>query len=329
MKVYCPFCENESSLYFRVRDLNQELSEEVFNYYRCPFCRLIFMSPIPSNLSDYYISTYPAYQTPTAEELEAKAEQESYKLDIVQKVIAGGRLLEIGPGYGGFAYLAKKAGFEVETIEMDERCCKFLTETLGIPCTHSAEVTTALTELRSYNVITMWHVIEHLPYPWLALDAIVKKLLPGGFIFIATPNPDALQFNIFGRYWTHVDAPRHQELIPRELIGKRLETLGMKNFVTTTTDKASVIFNTFGWWRGSFNNLLKAASPLHRSKNKNYLELNDKTQTMFFQYLLKILYSPFWLTKKTVIVILRFIFSLIIKPIELYLKKRISKIISI
>jgi 2-polyprenyl-3-methyl-5-hydroxy-6-metoxy-1,4-benzoquinol methylase len=316
MTVYCPFCKNESRLYFSVGDLNQGLTIEIFNYYRCSFCRLIFLSPIPNNLSAYYVSTYPAYQTPTVEELEAKTDQEKYKLDIVQNVIAHGRLLEIGPGYGGFAYLAKKAGFEVEAIEMDTRCCQFLTDVLKIPSIHSNDVPSVLKELRPYNVITMWHVIEHLPDPWSVLEALSKKLLPDGIIIIAAPNPDSFQFRIFGRYWVHVDAPRHLKLIPRGLLTKQLEILGLKNVLNTTKDKASIIFSTFGWWRTSFNNLLKTVFQLPRSKNENHLKSNVKVRIRSFRFLIMALYSPLRVFKKIIIVILRLIFPLIVKPIE-------------
>lgn len=245
----CPFCQNKALLHFRSRDYNRKISKEIFNHYRCPECNLIFIFPVPGNLGDYYPETY--YSVPLShEDLEAISKSEQYKIEIVQRFIKGrGRLLEIGPAYGGFAYLAKKAGFEVEAIEMDARCCKFLNDVVGIHAINSNDICEALKHVKSYDVITLWHVIEHLTDPWITLEILSKKLSPGGIIVIAAPNPNAFQFRILGKYWTHVDAPRHLILIPAPLIIKKMELLDVKNVLSTTTDKGSLGWNRFGWER--------------------------------------------------------------------------------
>jgi hypothetical protein len=213
----------------------------------------------------YYTAAYPAYQIPTMADLEDKAGHERYKLEIVKNVFPQGRLLEIGPSYGGFAYLAKNAGFEVETIERDSRCCQFLTEVLGVRTVNSADVLSALRDLRPYHVIALWQVIEHLENPWSLLMNISQKILPGGILILTTPNPVSLQFKVFGRYWTHVDAPRHLQLIPPRLLADLLESWGMEVVSITTRDEASSIFHTVGWWAVSFRNLSRALSPTSES----------------------------------------------------------------
>lgn len=96
-------------------------------------------------------------------------------------------------------------------------------------------------------MIALWHVIEHLPDPWPTLDAICKSLKPGGIVVLATPNPGSFQFNIMGSNWPHVDAPRHVMLIPMRLLAEKLESLGMKAELITTTDQGSIGWNKFGW----------------------------------------------------------------------------------
>jgi len=324
MAEYCPFCNNESTRYFSIGDLNQELSRKRFDYYRCQTCGLIFLSPIPSDLSCYYQSSYAAYQKPDGKDLNGKAEQERYKLEIVQSFITSGRLLEIGPGYGGFAFLAKQAGFEVETIEMDPCCCQFLSEVIGVRAINAANVCDAMPDIGSYDVIALWHVLEHLIDPWSTLHELAGKLQPGGIIVIATPNPASLQFRIFGRFWTHVDAPRHLELIPMELLIKRMESLGLKSVLATTSDKASTIFSTFGWWRISLKNIWKAIPSLFSRRNKSYLQphvdthndVNPASSSTYLLLVRKLLFSPFIALDKFKTAILRFIFSYILKPIE-------------
>jgi SAM-dependent methyltransferase len=155
--------------------------------------------------------------------------------------------MEIGPAYGLFAYLAKQAGFEVNAIEMDDRCCQFLRDIVGINVIQSADPVAPLRESRPFDVIVLWQVLEHLPDPWSVLTEAAKRIAPGGILVLDMPNPQAFQFRILGRYWTHIDAPRHVELIPVALIEKHLAEAGLRPVLLTASDKGSNGFNSFGW----------------------------------------------------------------------------------
>src|SRR3990172_3397793 len=217
MLARCPLCGMPSPLALQTRDYNRRLSAETFCYHRCSACELIFLSPVPADLGVYYPDEY--YEVPSSRtELTFRAEVERWKLDLVQRFVRRGRLLEIGPAYGLFAYLAKQAGFEVETIERDARCCRFLEEVAEVKAINSGDVCSVLQTIEPCTVITLWQVIEHLPDPWEVLVAASEQLVPGGILVVATPNPDAFQFKILRRFWAHVDAPRHLELIPVSLL---------------------------------------------------------------------------------------------------------------
>jgi 2-polyprenyl-3-methyl-5-hydroxy-6-metoxy-1,4-benzoquinol methylase len=262
----CPVCGSIAQLLFRIRDVNRRLSDETFTYHRCPSCELIFLAPVPSDLGLYYPSDY--YGTrPSLEDLaDAAAVLEGYKLELVRRFVAGGRLLDIGPGLGGFACLAKRAGFDVEVIEMDAMCCSFLSEVAGIRAINSAAVAPALQDEGGYDVITLWHVIEHLPDPWETLAAASSHLQAGGIIVIAAPNPDALQFRLLKRRWAHLDAPRHLFLIPLPSLLRRAHSLGLVPAFRTTTDEGGINWNAFGW-RESLGNMTPRATlrPLARA----------------------------------------------------------------
>jgi 2-polyprenyl-3-methyl-5-hydroxy-6-metoxy-1,4-benzoquinol methylase len=180
-------------------------------------------------------------------DLAQAAENENYKIEIVKQFVTGGRLLEVGPAYGSFLYSAKQSGFEVEAIEMDSNCCKFITETIGAKVIQNNDPIEALKCTGSYDVIALWHVIEHLPDPWKTLQALSMKLHPGGILVLAAPNPKAFQFRVLGRYWPHVDAPRHLSLIPLTLLIKRMTASGLKPIWSTTKDRGTLGWNAFGW----------------------------------------------------------------------------------
>lgn len=246
MKTLCRNCETECTLLFVATDCNRKLSKERFKYYVCPDCGLVFLSPIPGNLGDFYPHQYHTLPT-SLRQLEAGAEPERYKIELVQGFVKAGRLLEIGPSHGNFAFLAKRAGFEVETIEMDERCCRFLTDYVGVKAFCCPDPVDALKETLPYDVIALWHVIEHLPDPWRTLSAIADRVRHDGIVVIAAPNPASFQFRVLGRRWPHLDAPRHVALIPRQLLVERMRTLGFACVLETTTDRGGVGWNLFGW----------------------------------------------------------------------------------
>ncbi|RYX86178.1 class I SAM-dependent methyltransferase [bacterium] len=255
----CPYCKREAPLFFQTTDRNRHLSEDIFSYYRCRSCRLVFLTPIPDDLAKYYPSDY--YHIPqSVEELGSLVEAQRYKLDIVQKFVKSGRLLEIGPASGDFVYHASQAGFEVETIEMDERCCGFLRDVVGVGAIHSDDAVGAIAEMApdvSYDVIALWQVIEHLPDFWKTIEAATSRLAEGGILVLAAPNPSSLQFRLLKGYWTHVDAPRHVCLIPIKLLTRHTRKLGLRPVLVTTSDVGSLGWNAFGW-RYSFGSFSPA-----------------------------------------------------------------------
>lgn len=246
MYIDCGQCGGRANFYFRSHDYNRKISNKFFNHYRCKQCGLIFISPVPDDLDVYYPDNY--YYIPGSLDKVAKAsEKERYKIDIVKRFVANGKLLEIGPAHGSFAFLAKEAGFDVEAIEMSEHCCRYLRDVIGVRAINSNNLISALQSVGPYDVIAMWHVIEHLPDPWSVIDAMYARLKLGGILVIASPNPDAFQFNLMGRYWPHLDSPRHLMLIPMRVLEDRAANLGFDLVLATTTDPGSLNFNIFGW----------------------------------------------------------------------------------
>ena len=228
------------------RDYNRGVSQHEFHYHRCPNCGLVSLINVPDDLRRYYSPGY--YLLPSSEQvIERSLRHERYKIELVQRYVKSGRLLEIGSSWGAFCLLAKRAGFMVEAIEMDRDCCNFLTTKLGIRAIKSADECAALNEVSNPDVIAMWHVIEHLRDPWSLLARAAERLAPGGIMVVATPNAEAIQFGVFGRRWTHVDAPRHIHLIPPALLRAKLTELGLEELVVTTRDPGSLGWNRFGW----------------------------------------------------------------------------------
>ena len=242
----CPQCGAKAKFAFAIRDFNRRIGREHFRYLRCPGCGVWFLANVPGDLARFYPPDYYMIAR-SAKELESWSATERYKIDLVKRFQAGGRLIEVGPASGSFCHLAKSSGFDVVATEMDRRCSEFLSETLGIQVVHSADEVAALESLPPADVIAMWHVIEHLVDPWSMLEVAGRRLRPGGILVLAAPNPHAFQFRVLGRRWVHIDAPRHLWLIPPQVLCKRAERLGLETVLVTTRDEGSLAWNTFGW----------------------------------------------------------------------------------
>jgi SAM-dependent methyltransferase len=241
----CRFCGGDSEHLFEVRDRNQRISDEDFSYHRCGQCGTVFLAEIPPDLGRYYPPTYYP-PLPGRVELDRLARAQEWRIDLLRGHVSSGRLVEVGASVGFFARLATNAGFEVIAIEMDPRCCKHLRETVGVQVVESDDPVTALGTLYGVDVITLWHVLEHVDQPTELLAASAEALVPGGVLVVATPNLGSLQFRLLGARWPHVDAPRHVALVPLATLEERAAELGLECEAVTTADPAGE-YDAFGW----------------------------------------------------------------------------------
>lgn len=248
MKLHpCPWCHGTQVFLYDAVDENRRVSKTLFPYLRCSSCGVVTIAEPPSDLPRYYQDDY--YEIPNVEKLSAIAEKNRCKIETVQKFLRSGRLLEIGPAYGVFAWQAKQAGFVVDAIEMDPACCDYLQHSLGINVVQSDSPHSVIGSLPSHEVIAIWHVLEHLPEALACLKAAAENLVPGGILVIAMPNPGAFQFKLMGRHWPHLDAPRHLALIPADALTNKMLEMGLQRVYLTSDDEDARSWNRFGWVR--------------------------------------------------------------------------------
>lgn len=243
----CPLCGGKGQALFTATDENHRISQAPFVYLKCAVCQGVFLDNPPSDLERYYHSEY--YAIPTLEQLQKVADKDRNKIDTVLRFAHYGCLLEVGPAFGVFAWQARQAGFNVNLIEMDSRCCGYLQGRLGFSVKQSDNPPVAMQSLPLHEVIAIWHVLEHLPDPLAFLGSAAANLKPGGVLVISMPNPDAWQFRLMGRRWPHLDAPRHLTLIPESWLTRHAATLGLDKVFLSSDDSDARSWNRFGWQR--------------------------------------------------------------------------------
>jgi 2-polyprenyl-3-methyl-5-hydroxy-6-metoxy-1,4-benzoquinol methylase len=241
----CRFCGAGSEPAFAAFDRNQRVSSDLFRYDRCAQCGTIFLAKPPSDLGRYYPPTYYP-PLPARDELDRTACKHRWRVDLLRAYVPSGRLIEVGPGPGLFAHLAKSAGYDVIAIEMDPRCCEYLRDVVGVEVVETDDAVAALERIDGADAIALWHVLEHVERPAELLASAAKALVPGGALIVATPNVDSLQFRLLGARWPHVDAPRHLALIPLGALDAQAVELGLQRVAVTAADPAGE-YDAFGW----------------------------------------------------------------------------------
>ncbi|HEX9981585.1 MAG TPA: class I SAM-dependent methyltransferase [Flavobacterium sp.] len=115
-----------------------------------------------------------------------------------------GKLLDIGAGTGDFLQCMRNDGWQVSGAEPSEKASEIALKK-GISL---ARETTSF-QSGSFNVITMWHVLEHVPDPKKQIAELDRLLVTGGTIVIAVPNFHSYDAKHYKEYWAAYDVPRH------------------------------------------------------------------------------------------------------------------------
>jgi SAM-dependent methyltransferase len=140
----------------------------------------------------------------------------------------GGRLLDVGCGSGAFLAQMAALGWRAEGVDPDPAAVAGAREA-GVHVTQGT-----LTDLDrpeqagAFDAVTLSHVIEHVHDPTDDLRRIHRLLRPGGLLWIATPNLEALGHRHFGRDWLGLDPPRHLVLFTRASLERLLRSTGFE-----------------------------------------------------------------------------------------------------
>jgi 2-polyprenyl-3-methyl-5-hydroxy-6-metoxy-1,4-benzoquinol methylase len=193
--------------------IDYSVSKETFELYQDETLDMLITSPQPSlgNLGKYYESEDYISHTDNKRSLFEKMYHFiknialKNKLNLINSLQPQkGRILDIGAGTGDFLSVAKNDGWETIGVEPSERA-KSIAKNKGVSF---VEQTSEL-ENNSFDLISMWHVLEHVP----DLDAQIKELKrllkPSGTLIIAVPNFKSFDAKHYGKFWAAYDVPIH------------------------------------------------------------------------------------------------------------------------
>jgi 2-polyprenyl-3-methyl-5-hydroxy-6-metoxy-1,4-benzoquinol methylase len=210
----CPLCNATQFLPFIICK-DHTVSRETFNIVKCESCGFKFTNPRPeeNNLGDYYKSEDYVSHSNTKKGFINSTYQlvRKYtllkKLQLLSSYFKTGKLLDIGCGTGEFLNICKSAKWNTLGIEPDVGARKMAVENFGLDVREEIEIKNI--ESESFDVITMWHVLEHVPQLNERIEDLKRLIKPNGIIIIAVPNCNSLDAKIYKENWAAYDVPRH------------------------------------------------------------------------------------------------------------------------
>lgn len=232
--ISCPICNSTICVPFRT-------NYEVVKCYKCKTVYLRYR--MTSDEMEKYYKTVDQvvkeHNTPlNVESVLASPMRREYFMDeLLEYVKPEGELLDIGCSYGAFLYLAKEKGFLPTGIELSTENVIFINRTLKIRAL-STQLINAKFSAAQFSVVTMIHVLEHLPNPIEALSYVYKILKNEGLFCGIVPNIESFCSEALKDNWKWLSPTWHYTHFSVSTLRTILEESGfsVKRIYTTTGD---------------------------------------------------------------------------------------------
>ncbi len=220
LHTVCQVCQStEVEAFCTAVDRVRMLREPVWRIERCGKCGFGWTSPaLPEEkIASFYPAAYLGdtvralndfFSGVLARSRSWRGEMEKARL--VESRLDRGRILDVGCGDGKFLWALDARKWDRTGVELSGETVALVRSRM--PSLELIEGGLFSGELsgRGYDVLTFWHVFEHLPHPARNLRRASELLRPGGWLFISLPRFDSLQARLFRRHWYPFDdVPRH------------------------------------------------------------------------------------------------------------------------
>ncbi|AMA08219.1 class I SAM-dependent methyltransferase [Picosynechococcus sp. PCC 73109] len=211
LQEQCPVCTAQQSKYL--------FPVKTGKLVKCKNCHLIYYTPQPSpqELEEFYNSE--AYRSEFSESpmsgtefatnryLQFESALKKYAPQILRQ--SSRKLLDIGCGTGDFLKVAKQYNWQVSGTEISPIASAKANQFLGEMCVATGDALSLELLSNYYDMVTLYHVIEHLLDPNTLIQKVYQLLKPGGIFFIETPNIAGFGAKLKGHRWSQIKPPEH------------------------------------------------------------------------------------------------------------------------
>ncbi len=214
----CPVCLNPATgPGLTGTDFLFETTSKIFTLHLCSCCQTLFLDPMPdtSEIAGFYPVEY-WWKTGHAGIL--KRLESIYRrlalhdhIAFIMKAAADRtdpELLDVGCGSATLLGLLKRYGFRVRGLDFSSEAAAVAKIENGVEVTVGSLEDARFPD-QSFDIVTLFHVMEHVTNPRQVLGEVARVLKPNGVVVLQVPNIESWQFQIFGARWYGLDIPRH------------------------------------------------------------------------------------------------------------------------
>jgi len=285
-QVTCHFCGWDQGTFLYT---TYSLVGDPFHLVRCENCCCVFLfpQPTPQVLAEAYATDYYGEGEEKfsgwIETVLDRFRKRRARL-VVSHVEVGGKVLDIGCGNGNFLRYVAAEGRKAFGLELPGNS---LERARRIPELSLKEGRLQRGDYPgdSFDMITLWHVFEHLDRPRETLEIIDEILKPGGFLVLSLPNIESCQSTLFRAHWFHLDPPRHLFFLGPKELASELKKMGL---MLHQRSFFSLEQNPFGMQQSLLNWLLPDRDVLFEALKgrpgggRHYSKLNLALQKLFY-----------------------------------------------
>ena len=208
------------------------IKKDTWTVYRCTSCGHGYLDPRPSKdeIAELYNKKYcnehfvegGKLGTP---EFDKRLSLETHRIKFFRGIKKEGKVLDIGCGYGYFLAACRKYGYDVQGLDFSDWAVQHAVKNVGIPVI-TGELNEVDLPAADFDVITMWHSLEHNPDPENAIIQSKKWLKEDGILIIDVPNHEGTDAQKYWENWNGWDLPYHFHHFTFETLKALLKTCG-------------------------------------------------------------------------------------------------------
>lgn len=264
-------------------------SGESFDLFRCNACSFLFTNPRPvvDKIGPYYQSD--RYVSHAGDKASfsfiyklydwVRAYSIGKKIALIKHYHKSGNLMDLGCGLGYFLDgVVKDNTFNAQGVDVSEEAIEYVKTRFGYLVKPEQDLN--LLDAQSIDVITQWHVLEHVHLLNERMLQLKKLLKPEGTMFIAVPNSDSWDAKHYKAFWDGYDVPRHLYHFNQQSFAKLMQNHGFKVIDTRSMpfDAPYISMrsevhkgNSMVFLRGAISGLISTISALSKNNHSSLL----------------------------------------------------------
>ncbi|MFQ5399223.1 MAG: class I SAM-dependent methyltransferase [Anaerolineae bacterium] len=206
----------------------------VFYMHKCLGCGVVYQypRPTPRKMADFYPPDYLQYTRSIRHERGWERFFRRYGLrkrgKVISQYFTQGSLLDVGCATGDFlSEMCLQPGWQIVGIEPGHTAVVYAHNEVGLDVVEGF-LNDAPFARQTFDVITMWDVLEHVYDPRTVIRQAAYLIKPGGILVVNHPNLDSIDRRLFGNLWLGYELPRHLYLFPTDLLRRLMADVGFE-----------------------------------------------------------------------------------------------------